>query len=185
MLEKKERSHQKEIESERQAHQVQQAALSGRLKRSNEELRELKEQIRRQEDADAKSEHAASFAEEPICRLIMERVNEGQFKSKVDCEIYKQYALDKRQLFELREAVDRHFSQYTLRLRKAYPDLTDMDVDYCCLYLLNLTNADISALMHRAYNTVVERESKIQRITGNEKPLSVTLKDLSRYSASI
>jgi tetratricopeptide (TPR) repeat protein len=185
MLESEERSHQKEIESERQAHQVQQAALSGRLRRSNGELRELKEQIRRQEDADAKSGHAASFAEEPICRLIMERVNEGQFKSKVDCEIYKQYALDKRQLFELREAVDRHFSQYTLRLRKAYPDLTDMDVDYCCLYLLNLTNADISALMHRAYNTVVERESKIQRITGNEKPLSVTLKDLSRYSASI
>ena len=179
MLERKERSHQKEIESVRQAHQVQQAALSGRLKRSNEELRELKGQIRWQEDADAKTEHAASFAEEPICRLIMERVNEGQFMSQVDYKIYKDYALNKEQLSQLRNAADGHFNQFTIRVSQAHPELTRLDLDYCCLYLLGLTDADISALMQRAYNTVNERNSKLRRVLGSEKPVAVTLQAIA------
>ena len=179
MLERKERSHQKEIESERQAHQVQQAALSGRLRRSNEELRELKGQIRWQEDADAKSEYAPSFAEEPICRLITERVNEGQFMSQVDCKIYKDYALNKEQLSQLRNAADGHFNQFTIRVSQAHPELTRLDLDYCCLYLLGLTDADISALMQRAYNTVNERNSKLRRVLGSEKPVAVTLQAIA------
>jgi tetratricopeptide (TPR) repeat protein len=179
MLESKERSHQMEIESERQAHQVQQAALSGRLRRSNEELRELKGQIRWQEDADAKSEYAPSFAEEPICRLIMERVNEGQFMSQVDYKIYKDYALNKEQLSQLRNAADGHFNQFTIRVSQAHPELTRLDLDYCCLYLLGLTDADISALMQRAYNTVNERNSKLRRVLGSEKPVAVTLQAIA------
>jgi hypothetical protein len=131
-----------------------------------------------------KSKPAPSFTEEPICRFILERVNEGKFKSKVDCEIYKQYALDRQQLINLRETVDRHFNQYTIRLRKAYPELTNIDIDYCCLYLLNLTYADVSALMQRAYNTVVERDSKIQKIVGGEKPLPIILMDIAHNPTS-
>ena len=168
-----------QIETERQAHQVQQAALSGRLRRSNEELREVKEQIRRQEDADAKSEYAPSFAEEAICRLIMERVNEGQFMSQVDYKIYKDYALNKEQLSQLRNAADGHFNQFTIRVSQAHPELTRLDLDYCCLYLLGLTDADISALMQRAYNTVNERNSKLRRVLGSEKPVAVTLQAIA------
>ena len=173
------------IEAERQAHRMEQAAISGRLKRSNQEVRELKDQIKQMDDLAAKTEMAASFNEEPICRLIMERVHEGQFKSKIDCELYKSYALDKQQMLDLRVAADRHFSQFTLRLRKAYPKLTSIDIDYCCLYLLNLTFADVSALMQRAYNTVVERDGKIQKIIGSEKPLSVLLMDIAQNTPSI
>ena len=115
----------------------------------------------------------------------MERVHDGQFKSKIDCELYKSYALDKQQLLDLRVAADRHFSQFTLRLRKAYPKLTSIDIDYCCLYLLNLTYADVSALMQRAYNTVVERDSKIHKIFGSEKPLPVILMDIAQNPSSI
>jgi hypothetical protein len=137
------------------------------------------------DDLAAKTEAAASFNEEPICRLIMERVNEGQFKAKIDCELYKSYALDKQQLLDLRVAADLHFSKLTLRLRKTYPKLTNIDIDYCCLYLLNLTFADVSALMQRAYNTVVERDGKIQKIIGSEKPLSVLLMDIAQNTPSI
>ena len=115
----------------------------------------------------------------------MERVNEGQFKSKVDCAIYKQYALDKQHLLDLRVAADRHFNQFTLRLKKVYPELTNIDIDYCCLYLLNLTHSDVSALMQRAYNTVVERDSKMRMIFGSKEPLSITLKDIAQENASI
>ncbi len=168
-----------------QQHRMEQAAISGRLKRSNQEVRELKDQIKKMDDLAAKTEMAASFNEEPICRLIMERVHEGQFKSKIDCELYKTYALDKQQMLDLRVAADRHFSQFTLRLRKAYPKLTSIDIDYCCLYLLNLTYADVSALMQRAYNTVVERDGKIQKIIGSEKPLPVLLMDIAQNPSSV
>ena len=184
LLEEKDKQHAEVLEAERQTHRMEQAAISGRLKRKNQEIRELKDQIKQMDDSVTKSETVASFYEEPICRLIMERVNEGQFKAKIDCELYKSYALDKQQLLDLRVAADLHFSKLTLRLRKTYPKLTNIDIDYCCLYLLNLTHADVSALMQRAYNTVVERDSKIQKILGSEKPLPVILMDIAHNPSS-
>ena len=184
LLRDKDKRHTESIEAERQIHRMEQAAMSGRLKRSNQEVRELKSQIKQLDDLATKTETATSFNEEPICRLIMERVHKGQFKSKMNCDFYKSYALDKQQLLDLRVAADRHFSQFTLRLRKAYPKLTSIDIDYCCLYLLNLTYADISALMQRAYNTVVERDSKIHKIIGGENPLTIILMDIAQNSSS-
>ena len=184
-LRDKEKNHQQEIESERQTHRMEQAALSGRLKRSNQEVRELKDQIKQLDDLVTKNEIASSFNDEPICRLIMDRGNEGQFKSKIDYIIYKDSALDKQQLLDLRLAADRHFGQFTARLKKAYPELTNSDLDYCCLYLLGLTDADVAALMQRAYNTVVERDNKINKILGSEKPLPNTLMDIALNNLSI
>ena len=178
-LEDKEKHYWLEMEEQQQAHQARQNALSGRLKQSNQEIRELKEQIKQQDDRSAKAEAAPTFAEEPICRLIVERVNEGQFKAKVDYAVYKDSALDKQQLLDLRVAVDRHFNQFTVRLKQAYPKLTNSDLDYCCLYLLGLTDADISALMQRAYNTVNERSTKLRNVFGRENNISNTLRDLA------
>ncbi len=168
-----------EMEKQRQAHQAQQNALSGRLKQSNQEIRELKEQIKQQDDRSAKAEAAPTFAEEPVCRLIVERVNERQFKAKVDYAIYKDSALDKQQLLDLRLAADRHFNQFTVRLKQAYPKLTNSDLDYCCLYLLGLNDADIAALMQRAYNTVTERSTKLRNVFGSENNISNTLRGLA------
>ena len=123
--------------------------------------------------------------DEPICRLILERVSAGQFNSKVDYLEYKSYALSKQQLIDLRVAVDQHFDKFTIRLKKAYPQLTNGDLDYCCLYLLGLTDADIAALMQRAYNTVIERDGKLKKVFGNENPLPVTLMGVARQSLSI
>ena len=184
-LEERDKQHAEILKAERQTHRMEKAAISGRLKRSNQEVRELKDQIKRKEEMNACRKQAESFNDEPICRLIMERVHYGQFKSKIDCELYKSYALNKQQMLDLRVAVDRHYNQFTLRLRKAYPKLTSIDIDYCCLYLLNLTYADVSALMQRAYNTVVERDSKIQKIIGSEKSLPVTLMDIAQNPSSI
>ena len=184
-LEEKDKQHAEVLEAERQTHRMEQAAMSGRLKRSNQELRELKGQIKHLDDLAAKTESATSFNEEPICRLIMERVNEGQFKSKIDYIIYKDSALDKQQLLDLRLAVDRHFGQFTARLKKAYPELTNGDLDYCCLYLLGLTDADIAALMQRTYNTVFHRNGKMRKIFGSENPLPVTLMGMAKDSSFI
>jgi tetratricopeptide (TPR) repeat protein len=184
-LEERDKQHAEAIEAERQTHRMEQASLSGRLKRSNQEVRELKDQIKQLDDLAAKSVIAASFDEEPVCRLIMERVKDGQFKSKIDYIIYKDSALNKQQLLDLRLAVDCHFRQFTVRLKKAYPELTNVDLDYCCLYLLGLTDADIAALMQRAYNTVIERNGKLKKIFGEENTLSVTLRTLANDSSFI
>ena len=187
LLEDKEKKHQQEMEYERQIHKMQQAALSGRLKRSNEELRELKDQMELQNSNKTKTDAApaATFTEEPICRIILEKVKEGKFKSKVDYLEYKTSALSKQQLYDLRVAADQYFDQFTLRLRKTYPKLTNIDIDYCCLYLLGLTDADIAALMQRAYNTVVERDSKIKKVLSNDDPLPITLIGIAKSSLSI
>ena len=176
-----------QMEAEREAHRLEKASMSGRLKRSNQELRELKDQMRQQagNGAPKQEAQAVSFNDEPICRLIMERVNEGQFKAQMDCKLYQDYALGKEQVMALREAADRHFNQFTVRLAKAYPNLTKGDLDYCCLYLLGLSDADISALMQRAYNTVSERSRKLKGIFGSEEPLPATLRSFFNESASV
>ncbi len=172
------------LEAEREAHRLEKASMSGRLKKSNQEVRELKDQIKRQEEVNAKPQQAESFADEPICRLILERVHEGQFKAQMDCKLYKDAALSKEQVMALRDAADRHFNLFTVRLAKAYPNLTKNDLDYCCLYLLGLSDADISALMQRAYTTVNDRGRKMKAIFGTEEPLSVTLRSFAEESTS-
>ena len=80
----------------------------------------------------------------------------------------------------LREAADRHFEEFITRLKKEYPALTKGDIDYCCLYLLGVEEADVAALMQRAFNTVCERSRKLKGIFGNDKPLSATLRDFAK-----
>ena len=149
-----------QMEAVQEAHRLEKASMSGRLKRSNQELRELKDQMRQQagNGAPKQEAQAVSFNDEPICRLIMERVNEGQFKA----------------------AADRHFNQFTSRLAKAYPDLTKGDLDYCCLYLLGLSDADVAALMQKAYPTVSHRARKMKAIFKIEAPLPTTLLDFAK-----
>ena len=166
-----------QMEAVQEAHRLEKASMSGRLKRSNQELRELKDQMRQHagNGVPKQDAQAVSFNDEPICRLIMERVNEGQFKAQMDCKLYQDYALGKEQVMALREAADRHFYQFTVRLAKAYPDLTRGDLDYCCLYLLGLSDADVAALMQKAYPTVSHRARKMKAIFKNEAPLPSTL----------
>ena len=167
--------------SEHRLHEVQQAALSKRLKKSHQKLREMESQIKQKSQCSSNSKPiAASFGEEPVCQMILERVNEGHFKSQMDCSAYKAYSLTKGQLSALREATNRHYDHFTERLAQSYPNLTNSDLDYCCLYLLGLTDADIAALMQRAYSTVSDRSRKLKAVFGNNIPLSIALRRIAR-----
>ena len=148
--------------------EAEKEALSGQLLEHEEALATMKKRV-----------EAASFVEEPICRHILEVVREQQFKSKVDYLYYKEFALGKEDLLALREAADRHYGQLTSRLRETYPSLTKGDIDYCCLYLLGLEEADIAALMQRAFNTVCERSRKLKAVFGEDAPLSSTLRNVA------
>ena len=176
-----------QINEEKLVHSIEKKALASRLKNSNETLRELQNQIKQQNKIiSIKSEtQATTFMDEPICRLILERVSAGQFKSKVDYLEYKTYALSKQQLIDLRVAADQHFDKFTIRLKKAYPQLTNGDLDYCCLYLLGLTDADIAALMQRTYSTVSDRSRKLKTVFESPDTLSVTLHCIANEEITI
>lgn len=137
----------------------------------------MKDFIKKNSEKDEIEESVGAFFNEPICLLIKQRVKDGQFKSKVDYIQYKEYALDKEQILALRMAVDRHYGLFLAKLKKTYPKLTKIDIDYCCLYILGLSAADIAALMQRAYNTVIERDGKLRNIFGCEGAISDKLWD--------
>ena len=169
-----------QIETERKTHKVQQAALSGRLRRSNEELRDVSNRLEQMLAKDALSESELSddysaFVNAPVCLYIVELTHKQQFKSKMDYLVYKSYALNRDQLLALRNAAKQNLPRFISNIHKQYPGLTDSDMDYCCLILLGLNEADISALLQKAYTTVCDRCRKISRIIGTTDSLYHTL----------
>lgn len=179
-LEETKKKYEEEIKVERQIHEMQQKALSGKLKKSNEALQNAMQQF------DLGSTHGNrtpnrnfnSFIEASICRTILETVHQHCFKSKIDYINYKEFALTKEQLLALRDAADVYMDSFTYRLRKRFSRLTDEDVTYCCFYLLDITDADIAALIQKAYPTVCERKRKIKRIIGEDDNLGYYLRNL-------
>ena len=173
-----------QIEADHYAFEMQQKALSSKLKKSNEALHDALKQIENNLvdiDPQSKPEHTKdylSFVEVPICRHIFDTVHQQNFKSKMDYLVYKEHALQKEQLLALRVEADKYMDDFTVRLRKRFLNLTDEDVTYCCLYLLDITDADIAALMQKAYPTVCERRRKIKRIVGEENNLNFALRNL-------
>lgn len=121
---------------------------------------------------------ANPFINESICKSILETTHIQQFKSKVNFDIYKEYALSKEQMLLLRDAADRHYNSFTQRLQNEYPELTYDDIDYCCLYLLGLKDADVSAFKQRSYRAVCDRNKKLKHIFKTNLTVSIFLNNL-------
>ena len=164
---------------------IKQSALSGRLKQSNKLLRNTSKQLNEVlNEANTMSNQTnntvdfTSYLESPICLQILDTVEKQRFKSKVDCSVYKAHALNRKQILELRKAADKYLAHFTVKIKRKYPSLREDDVVFCCLYLLGLKNADISALLQKAYPTVCERDRKIRKIIGSEDNLIAALKTI-------
>ena len=119
------------------------------------------------------------FVDEPICQTILDIVKDQQFKSKIDYINYKDFALGNEQLVELRTAVNLHYDNFTIRLKDKYPELTNEDIDYCCLYLLGLKDADVSALMQKEYSNICRRNRKIRTIFKSKNNITESLYNLA------
>ena len=103
-----------QMEVERQAHKIQQAALAGRLKRSNAALREQdKKKTRDPQISSIKGQIVVeNYADEPICQHILTVCNDKNkpIKSSVPVSAYKDIALSDAQKAQLKEAATRHYS---------------------------------------------------------------------------
>ena len=122
---------------------------------------------------------AKSFEEEPVCKYIIHIANVQNFKSQMDYSIYADFALGIEQLTSLRTAVDNHFGNLTSRLKQLYPALNNDDIDYCCLYLLGLKNADISALMQRSYRAICDRDKKLKSLFDTNEAVGIFLRNIT------
>ena len=79
---------------------------------------------------------------------------------------------------ELRDAADRHFNQISKKLLNKYNTLNNDDINHCCLCLLGLEEATISALTQKSYTAVCDRNRKLKRIFGTNSELSVFLRNI-------
>ena len=131
------------------------------------------------------TEGYTAFIGEPVCTQILNTAHEQQFKAKMDCLVYKEFALDKGQLLSLRMAADKHLNGFTERLKKKYPELTNDDVNYCLLYMLGLKEPDIAAFMQKAYSTVNDRNHKLKKIFGSNLDIMTFLQKLTFTMAAM
>ena len=121
---------------------------------------------------------ADTFENEPICLDIITIVNENHFKSQMDYVLYAKCSLGIEKISSLRKAVDNHYNQLTVYLKNNYQELTNDDIDYCCLYLLGLKDADVSALMQRSYRAVCDRNKKLRMIFKTNLSVCTFLKNI-------
>ena len=167
------------IEAERHAHKMQQAALAGRLKKSNAALKANEETsldvsvIPQEQSPNA----AEQYHDEPICKHIIAVCNDNKvaIKTNVPFTAYSHLALSDLQIAQLKEAAMRHYGPLFEKLKCQYPALKEKDFYYCYLSLLGLDNVQIAVLQHKTISTTWERENRIKKIFGSNDKVSVIL----------
>lgn len=70
--------------------------------------------------------------------------------------------IDEVQWEEIKESVNYLFDNYTIRLVKQIPSLTESDLQICCLIKLHISNPDIATLLGISSNSVSKRKLRLK-----------------------
>ena len=174
--------HKKSLETERHAHKIQQAALAGRLKRSNADL---KEQEKRQAAISSHLSHqhqksSEEYANEPICKTILALCNDNctPIKSTIPVSAYAHLALSDIQTAQLKDAAMRHYGLLFETMKQQHQELKEKDFYYCYLCLLGLDNIQIAVLQQKSISTIWDRENRLKKIFESDEKVSVILYEL-------
>ena len=173
-----------QIQEEQYAHEIRQAALSGRLKRSNEALR-----IQKKESSDLAKEvethrkrkewnSLEDFMKEDICQEIKVALQGKQIKREAKSGDYPELHLSDAQLQNLSIAVEKHFCGFEKTLTDLYPKINRNAMNQCLLYLLNIEDVQIASLLSCDYSTVKRRSSKLKEAFNTEKELRQYIREL-------
>ncbi len=164
-----------QIKEEQCAHEIKQKALSGRLKRSNEALQIQK---KRANDLAKKAEHQRKqaawgslddFMKEDVCQIIMALLADKVIKREAKRGDYLKLRLNDAQLHALSLAAEKHFNGFEKTLTDQYPKINRSGINQCLLYLLNLEDVQIAALLSCDYTTVRRRSLKLKEAFNTEK----------------
>lgn len=109
--------------------------------------------------------------EVPVCKRIL-KVKEANVKAFND---YPELKLSDNQLTMLVNAVDAVFPKFSVRIIEMFPRLKRYDVQYCCLYILGITEVQAAALTGKTYQAVWTRSLKLHEIFNNKSSLQIVL----------
>ncbi len=180
-LNKRKRQHlEVQIKEEQLSHKMQQKSLSGRLKKSNETLREA---LIRIEDYEADRivieqgntspsngmEKHETFRQTPVCVEITGRAeqlhsdNRMLLKTDINIADYRSFALSEAQLVSLLKVVESCFPEI-IDARKAYhPAPGRKELSYLSLYLLQLDKMSICVFLQETYHTCRRYTRKLEQ----------------------
>lgn len=184
-MESRRRKHRKEIE----AHEKAKALLEEEILTTKTASRNKEEKIKSLEIELKKTISNPDFQklpfdkkletlyEMPICKRVC-LVKSANVKAGV---AYPEMVLSESQMTTLVNAVDAVFPKFSLELIKKYPRLKRIDVMYCCMYILGVTEVQAAALTGKTYQAVWTRSMKLHEIFGNDSNLQLMMHDLLKH----
>jgi tetratricopeptide (TPR) repeat protein len=169
-----------QLEAESHAYIMKQKALSGRLKTSNEALRDTLKRLEEKE-AELKSiennstnyhntDNYETFKQALVCQEIMKTVHKlhsdkrKTLKTDMNVTEYKAFALSMLQLNQLSKTVDTMFPNLHTSLETIYPNINRNEWLHCCLYLLQVDKKCICVLLQEPYYTCRRCTLKLEEI---------------------
>ena len=185
LIEWRRRKHRKEIE----AHEKAKALLEEEILTTKTASRNKEEKIKSLEIELKKTISNPDFQklpfdkkletlyEMPICKRVC-LVKSANVKAGV---AYPEMVLSENQMTTLVNAVDAVFPKFSLELIKKYPRLKRIDVMYCCMYILGVTEVQAAALTGKTYQAVWTRSMKLHEIFGNDSNLQLMMHDLLKH----
>ena len=163
------------IKEEQYAHEIKQKALLGRLKHSNEAMRIQKDKtsnlakIVKTQQKQARWSSLDDFMNEDICQEILLMLCNKHIKRESKRGDYPELFLNNNQLSSLRIAVEKHFCGFEKSLTDIYPKINRNTMNQCFLYLLDLEDVQVAALLSCDYTTVKKRSLKLKEVFNTKK----------------
>lgn len=187
-LKLRQKENERQLETERQTHRMQQSALSGRLKQSNIELKELRKSLESARPKDIQQQEVVGkYSDEAICQYIIKVCHDkhNPIKSTVPISAYADIALDYAQKAQLKQAAIRHYGDLFEKIKQQHPSLKEKDFLYCYLCLLGLDNGQIAVLLQHSSSTIWERERRLKKIFGSDDKIVIILHGfMTNYKSS-
>ena len=115
--------------------------------------------------------HLNDFMNESICNDILTAIRDKQIKREAKNGDYPELHLNNAQLHDLSIAVEKHFQGFEKTLTELNPKISRNAMYQCQLYLLNIEDVQIAALLSCDYSTVKRRSAKLRQAFGTEKEL--------------
>ena len=165
----------KRLEAETYSHKMKQASLIGKLRRSNEISKKLKQQEEAKESVrkydGAKQEEKTSissykdFRKESICQKIVLSVQSLDIKTEDKVSMYASRAISTQDYVDFVTAINNHCKNFIPKLREKHPDLTESELRLCPLYLLKIREKEMAVLLQISYQAVGKQVKNIVKKT--------------------
>lgn len=94
--------------------------------------------------------------EEFLCKMLISYIK------PLDCLIKSPKQLTAVQWAEVEDSINKLYSNFTLRLKKQFPSLTDNDLQVCCLIKLHISVAKIADILNISPASVSKRKQRIK-----------------------